>query len=65
MALPVLSGRKVIKALTKAGFSIQGTKGSHAKLKKKVNDKVLVAIVPVHPEVANGTLKAISLDRQI
>ena len=35
MALPVISGRKVIKALTKAGFTVEGRKGSHVKLKKK------------------------------
>ncbi len=58
VALPVPPVRKIIKALTKAGFSVQGTKGSHAKL-KKANGKVFVVIVPIHPEVAGGPIKAI------
>jgi len=37
MALPVVSGREVIKALAKAGFQVVGRKGSHIRLKKKVN----------------------------
>ena len=59
MALPIVSGRKVIKALTKAGFQVAGRKGSHVKLKKRVDDKVLIVIVPDHEELARGTLKAI------
>ena len=59
MALPIVSGRKVIKALTKAGFQVAGRKGSHVKLKKRVDDKVLIVIVPDHEELATGTLKAI------
>ena len=59
MAPPVVSGRKVIKALTKAGFKVAGRKGSHIRLKKKVNDKVFVVIVPNHAELARGTLKSI------
>jgi predicted RNA binding protein YcfA (HicA-like mRNA interferase family) len=59
VALPVVSGRKVIKALTKAGFKVAGRRGTHVKLKKKVNDKVFVVIVPDHAELARGTLKSI------
>ena len=59
MALPIVSGRKVIKALTKAGFQVAGRKGSHVKLKKRVDDKVLIVIVPDHEELARDTLKAI------
>ena len=59
MALPVISGRKVIKALAKIGFEVTGKKGSHIKLKKKFNGKVFIVIVPDHPELALGTLKSI------
>jgi predicted RNA binding protein YcfA (HicA-like mRNA interferase family) len=59
VALPVVSGRKAIKALTKAGFKVAGRKGSHIKLKNKVNGKVFVVIVPDHAELARGTLKSI------
>ncbi|MCJ7560394.1 type II toxin-antitoxin system HicA family toxin [Candidatus Bathyarchaeota archaeon] len=59
MALPLVSGRRVIKALTKAGFLVAGKKGSHVRLKKKVDDRVFVVIVPDHAELARGTLKSI------
>jgi predicted RNA binding protein YcfA (HicA-like mRNA interferase family) len=45
--------------LTKAGFRVAGRRGSHIKLKKKVNDRVFVVIVPDHAELARGTLKSI------
>ncbi len=68
MSLPVLSGRKVIRALTKAGFSLEARKGSHVKLKKRVDDRILVVIVPDHAELARGTLRSIlrqaDLDRE-
>ena len=59
MALPQISGRKVIKALAKIGFEVKSKKGSHIKLKKKFNGKVFIVIVPDHPELATGTLKSI------
>ena len=59
MGLPVVSGRKAIKALTKAGFSVEGKKGSHVKLKKKDAGRTFIVIVPDHPELARGTLKSI------
>ena len=59
MALPVISGRKVVKALAKVGFNVAGRRGSHIKLKRKVDDTVFVVIVPDHAELAKGTLKSI------
>jgi predicted RNA binding protein YcfA (HicA-like mRNA interferase family) len=59
VVLSVVSGRKVVKALTKAGFEVAGRRGSHIKLKKKVDGKVFVVIVPDHAELIKGTLKAI------
>ncbi len=58
MKLPAVSGRKIIKALTKIGFEVVGRKGSHVRLKKK-NDRTLIVVVPDHPELAKGTLKSI------
>jgi predicted RNA binding protein YcfA (HicA-like mRNA interferase family) len=37
--LPPLSGRQVVKALSKAGFEVVGRKGSHVRLKKKTPTK--------------------------
>lgn len=58
MKLPVVSGRKAVKALTKAGFEVAGRKGSHIRLKKK-NGKTLIVIVPDHREIEKGTLGSI------
>jgi predicted RNA binding protein YcfA (HicA-like mRNA interferase family) len=54
-----LSGHKIIKALTKAGFQVVGRKGSHVRLKKKTVHSVNIVIVPDHPEIKKGTLKSI------
>jgi predicted RNA binding protein YcfA (HicA-like mRNA interferase family) len=57
--LPPLSGRQVVKALSKAGFEVVGRKGSHIRLKKKTPTKTYIVIVPMHPEIKKGTLKSI------
>ena len=54
-----VSGLKLIKALSKAGFQVVGRKGSHVRLKRKTSDNIYIVIVPVHPEVKKGTLKSI------
>lgn len=53
------SGQKIIKALTRAGFSIISTKGSHVKLRGIRAGKLHTVIVPKHKEVALGTFKSI------
>jgi predicted RNA binding protein YcfA (HicA-like mRNA interferase family) len=59
VALPLLSGRKVIRALAKAGFTVEGRRGSHVKLKKRVDKRVIVVVVPDHSELAKGILRSI------
>ena len=54
--MPVLSGRKVIRALSKAGFVPVGQRGSHVRMK---NRQGRIAIVPNHPEVDPSTLASI------
>lgn len=51
--LPVVSGKKVVKTLTKIGFKIVSRRGSHIKLKR---DKQTV-IVPNHKTIKRGTLR--------
>lgn len=41
-------GREVIRALSKLGFYAVNQKGSHVKLRKKSDGKVITVIVPVH-----------------
>jgi predicted RNA binding protein YcfA (HicA-like mRNA interferase family) len=55
-ALPQVSGREVVRALEAAGFEHRSTKGSHAKLR---HPDGRVAIVPLHRELARGTLGSI------
>lgn len=54
--LPVLSGNKIIKVLGKAGFYFVKQRGSHVKLKKKLDEKGLIVTVPIHKEVKRGVL---------
>lgn len=56
MKLPVLSGRDVIKILSKQGFTIARQKGSHIILVKETKDGRKGVIVPNHKEIDKGTL---------
>jgi predicted RNA binding protein YcfA (HicA-like mRNA interferase family) len=53
--LPVVSGAQVVRALEKADFKIVSTKGSHRKLRRGEH----TVIVPLHNEIATGTLASI------
>lgn len=55
---PVLPPGDVIKALAKLGFERVNQKGSHLKL-EKVGRPTRVVIIPMHNELAKGTLKSI------
>ena len=57
--LPVLSGKELIKALSKIGFVHVRTKGSHAILNKQTEKGRITIPVPLHKELAKGTLKSI------
>ena len=57
--LPVLSGKDIIKVLSKIGFEHVRTKGSHAILNKQTEKGKITVPVPLHPELAKGTLKSI------
>lgn len=57
--LPVVSGREAIKALSRAGFVEIRQAGSHVVLQKKIAGGSNTLVVPDHPELATGTLRAI------
>jgi len=58
--LPVLSGKELIKLLSKIGFQHIRTRGSHVILNKFDSEKGKITLpVPLHPELAKGTLKSI------
>ncbi len=57
--LPILSGKEIIKVLNKFGYNELRQKGSHVILKKFIESKEIGCVVPLHKEVAVGTLKGI------
>ncbi|MBI2126185.1 MAG: type II toxin-antitoxin system HicA family toxin [Thaumarchaeota archaeon] len=57
--LPIVSGKDVIKALSKAGFKVIRQKGSHIRLEKAGGGKVIKLTVPLHPTLKKGTLRRI------
>lgn len=58
--LPRLSGSQIVKILVKEfGFTPIRQKGSHLILRKFVDGKKIVTIVPMHKEVKFGTLMGI------
>ena len=57
--LPVVSGKDVVKALSKLGFVHVRTTGSHAILRKDDARGKTVVPVPLHNELAKGTLLSI------
>ena len=54
--LPVVSGSDVIRALTRVGFGEVSQRGGHVKLRHGNGRTV---IVPLHRELAPGTLRSI------
>ncbi len=53
-----ISGKKVVVILCrKFGFYFVSQKGSHVKLSKGVVRQIITTIVPLHKELASGTLK--------
>jgi len=53
--LPSLSGKKVIRALSKLGFVVVRQRGSHVVLQKGAD----MVTVPMHDPVKKSTLKSI------
>lgn len=54
---PILPPREIISALHKLGFQKVSQKGSHVKYKNIFSNRV--CIIPMHSEIARGTLKSI------
>ncbi len=54
--LPVISGKELVTALKKAGFVEVRHKGSHVSLQKVTRGTTYRTVVPMHRELAKGTL---------
>jgi predicted RNA binding protein YcfA (HicA-like mRNA interferase family) len=55
-----VSGEKAITALQRLGFIRTRQRGSHVVLKKRISKgEEIGCVVPLHHELANGTLRSI------
>lgn len=55
--IPVLSGKKCVRILQKAGFYLKRQEGSHLILRR--NEPFAQIVVPDHRELDRGTLRSI------
>ena len=63
--LPVISGDALIRALGKFGYVAVRQKGSHVRLRHPTDHQRLPVTVPLHNEIAFGTLRRILRDAAI
>ena len=63
--LPVISGEDLIRVLRKFGYEIARQKGSHVRLRNEAEPRRIPITVPLHKELARGTLKSILADAGI
>jgi predicted RNA binding protein YcfA (HicA-like mRNA interferase family) len=56
--LPIVSGAQAVKALGRLGFSVDRQRGSHIVLKKITAEGQRGCVIPMHREVAIGTLRS-------
>jgi len=63
--LPVVSGEDIIRVLRKFGYEIVRQKGSHVRLRNESQPQRLPVTVPLHKEIARGTLNSILADASI
>lgn len=63
--LPVLSGEDLIRILQKIGYVRTRQKGSHVRLLHPTDPNRVPITVPLHREIAFGTLKHILRDSKI
>ena len=57
--LPRVSGAETIRALERLGFTQVRQRGSHVVLRRVGPEKVTGCVIPLHVELATGTLRGI------
>ncbi len=57
--MPNISGQEAVNKLKKAGFYVARQRGSHVVLKKRTAGGDIGCVVPLHKELAMGTLRSI------
>jgi len=63
--LPRVSGAEVIRALERLGFTRARQRGSHVVLKRRTAQGEVGCVVPLHREVAVGTLRGLLRQAQV
>jgi len=56
--LPIVSGAKAVKAFQRLGVFVDRRRGSHVVLKKITAEGERGCVIPMHKEVAIGTLRS-------
>ena len=56
---PSVSGEEAVRVLKRLGFVPIRQRGSHLVLKKQMPDGELGCVVPLHKELASGTLRSV------
>ncbi len=57
--LPRVSGADAIRALERLGFTEVRQRGSYVVLRRTGPERTVGCVVPLHPELATGTLRGI------
>lgn len=60
-----VSGEEAIRALERLGFIRVRQRGSHVVLRKETSGGIAVCVVPLHQELAIGTLRGILRQAQV
>jgi predicted RNA binding protein YcfA (HicA-like mRNA interferase family) len=63
--LPVISGAQLIRAIRKFGYEVVRQKGSHVRLRHSSDSRRTPITIPLHDEIASGTLRRILRDSQV
>ncbi len=63
--LPRISGGQAISALQRLGFVVIRQRGSHVVLKRQISKEEITCVVPLHRELAVGTLRVILRQAQV
>ena len=57
--LPLVSGAEAVKAFQRLGFFVDRQRGSHVVMKKVTSEGARGCVIPMHKEVAPGTLRSV------
>ncbi|MGA4644019.1 type II toxin-antitoxin system HicA family toxin [Limisphaera sp. 4302-co] len=56
--LPIVSGQEAVRAFQRPGFSMDRQRGTHVVLKKRTPTGEVGCVIPMHSELAAGTLRS-------